>query len=235
MTQRRVGRGEEPVAERRTLSRSSFRALISKGREQGYLTCAEVNDLLPESFTDPDQLEDVVQTIINMGIEVLETKPEANRATDSVRKRGMGVADLLTGIDDNKTAKRGLSPAKFDLRSFCPSAYEDDEDFSDVESFLAKKPHLINVLRDLLMFLEKKYGVVDSRIEYVTDNSHCYDVLRIIPAFPTKDKKVLRKISQEVLRKFPCKPCAMLTVQADGENIGESFGCLPLPIAFVLF
>ncbi|MDP2091494.1 MAG: RNA polymerase sigma factor region1.1 domain-containing protein, partial [Pseudohongiella sp.] len=42
---------------------SGLKALIAKGKEQGYLTYAEVNDHLPESISDPDQVEDIIQMI----------------------------------------------------------------------------------------------------------------------------------------------------------------------------
>ena len=45
---------------------SSLKALIAKGKEQSYLTYAEVNDHLPESISDPDQVEDIIQMINDM-------------------------------------------------------------------------------------------------------------------------------------------------------------------------
>ena len=53
---------------------SSLKALIAKGKEQSYLTYAEVNDHLPESISDPDQVEDIIQMINDMGIKVFETE-----------------------------------------------------------------------------------------------------------------------------------------------------------------
>ena len=57
---------------------SSLKALIAKGKEQTYLTYAEVNDHLPESISDPDQVEDIIQMINDMGIKVFETAPDAD-------------------------------------------------------------------------------------------------------------------------------------------------------------
>ena len=56
---------------------SRLKILIAKGKEQGYLTYAEVNDHLPEGIVDPSQIEDIINTINDMGIRVLETAPEA--------------------------------------------------------------------------------------------------------------------------------------------------------------
>ncbi|MDD9897275.1 MAG: RNA polymerase sigma factor RpoD, partial [Gammaproteobacteria bacterium] len=57
---------------------SSLKALIAKGKEQTYLTYAEVNDHLPESISDPDQVEDIIQMINDMGIKVFEAAPDAD-------------------------------------------------------------------------------------------------------------------------------------------------------------
>ncbi len=57
---------------------SGLKALIAKGKEQNYLTYAEVNDHLPESISDPDQVEDIIQMINDMGIKVYETAPDAD-------------------------------------------------------------------------------------------------------------------------------------------------------------
>jgi len=56
---------------------SRIKELIARGKEQGYLTYAEVNDHLPEDISDPDQVEDIIQMINDMGIQVFETAPDA--------------------------------------------------------------------------------------------------------------------------------------------------------------
>jgi len=60
---------------------SSIRDLIAKGKDQGFLTYAEVNDHLPDSIVDPEQIEDIVRMINDMGISVSETAPEADDQT----------------------------------------------------------------------------------------------------------------------------------------------------------
>ena len=57
---------------------SRLKSLIAKGKEQGYLTYAEVNDHLPEDISDPDQVEDIIQMINDMGIQVFEQAPDAD-------------------------------------------------------------------------------------------------------------------------------------------------------------
>jgi RNA polymerase primary sigma factor len=76
---------EKPVAtpEMETLDeietgdeRSQIKQLIAKGKEQGFLTYHEVNDHLPEGIVDPEQIEDIINMINDMGIAVHETAPD---------------------------------------------------------------------------------------------------------------------------------------------------------------
>ena len=57
---------------------SQLKLLIAKGKEQGYLTYHEVNDHLPEGIVDPEQIEDIVSMINDMGITVHEEAPDAD-------------------------------------------------------------------------------------------------------------------------------------------------------------
>lgn len=57
--------------------KSRIQDLIARGREQGYLTFAEVNDHLPEDIADPEQVEEIIRTISEMGIPVSEQAPDA--------------------------------------------------------------------------------------------------------------------------------------------------------------
>lgn len=56
--------------------KSRLKELINRGKEQGYLTYAEVNDHLPADITDPEQIEDIISMINDMGIRVSEDAPE---------------------------------------------------------------------------------------------------------------------------------------------------------------
>ena len=57
---------------------SRLKDLIARGKEQGYLTYSEVNDHLPEDIADPDQVEDIIRMINDMGIQVVESAPDAD-------------------------------------------------------------------------------------------------------------------------------------------------------------
>ncbi|MFT6329104.1 MAG: RNA polymerase primary sigma factor [Bermanella sp.] len=57
---------------------SQIKLLIAKGKDQGYLTFAEVNDHLPQNIVDSDQIEDIIRMINDMGIKVSESAPDAD-------------------------------------------------------------------------------------------------------------------------------------------------------------
>ncbi len=57
---------------------SRLKELIAKGKEQGFLTYSEVNDHLPDDISDPEQIEDIIRMINDMGITVYEIAPDAD-------------------------------------------------------------------------------------------------------------------------------------------------------------
>ena len=115
------------------LENSGLRELVDKGKEQGFLSYEEINSLLPEDISDPDQVEETIQMLIDIGIEVREQEQDAEgnqdsppetvpdtrttlttveseigRTTDPVRlyMREMGTVDLLTREGEIAIAKR---------------------------------------------------------------------------------------------------------------------------------
>ena len=84
---------------------SEIKTLIIKGKEQGYLTYAEVNDHLPDDIVDPEQIEDIIGMINDMGIEVHEVAPDGETllpenpvATDDETATEEAVA-VLSAVD----------------------------------------------------------------------------------------------------------------------------------------
>ena len=59
-----------------TEKQSQLKLLIAHGKSKGYLTYAEVNDTLPDDIVDPEQIEDIINMINDMGITVHETAPD---------------------------------------------------------------------------------------------------------------------------------------------------------------
>ena len=130
------------------IENNGLRELIEKGRDQGFITFADINDFLPEDVSDPDQLDEVIQTINDLGLQVLENAPEegsdameainqpvapeptenemgaieseVGRTTDPVRlyMREMGSVDLLTREGEIVIAK-SIEEGARDLLSSC--------------------------------------------------------------------------------------------------------------------
>ena len=81
---------------------SRLKDLIARGKEQGFLTYAEVNDHLPEDISDPDQVEDIIQMINDMGIRVFEVVPDAE---------ALLMADGEAAIDEEAAAEAAAALA----------------------------------------------------------------------------------------------------------------------------
>ena len=74
----------EPEKNIKNNEKSLLKTLIAKGKEQGFLTYAEVNDHLPNEIIEPEQIEDIVNMINDMGIPVHESPPSTdNQITDA--------------------------------------------------------------------------------------------------------------------------------------------------------
>lgn len=75
---------------------SRIKDLITRGKDQGYLTYAEVNDHLPDDISDPDQIEEIIQMINDMGIRVYESAPDAE---DVLMTDGDSSADEIAAAE----------------------------------------------------------------------------------------------------------------------------------------
>ncbi|WP_127959177.1 RNA polymerase sigma factor RpoD [Serratia microhaemolytica] len=84
---------------------SQLKLLVTRGKEQGYLTYAEVNDHLPEDIVDSDQIEDIIQMINDMGIQVMEEAPDADdlmlaeHTTDADEDAAEAAAQVLSSVE----------------------------------------------------------------------------------------------------------------------------------------
>ncbi len=75
-----AGESADPIAAlpENTKPQSDLKKLVLKGKSQGFLTYAEINDHLPENMHDTDQIEVVVNMINDMGIEVVDKAPDTD-------------------------------------------------------------------------------------------------------------------------------------------------------------
>ena len=156
---------------------SRIKELLALGREQGYLTYADVNDYLPDEITDPERIEEVIQMINDVGVKVFESAPDAEdlllleaesentsdddavqalssdgdfgRTTDPVRMymREMGAVDLLTRSGEIEIAKRIEHGTKEVLNALSEYPYV-------IKSLLGRYQDLTDAAREEHMQLE---------------------------------------------------------------------------------
>ncbi|RTE66804.1 RNA polymerase sigma factor RpoD [Amphritea opalescens] len=97
---------------------SRLKELIARGKEQGYLTYAEVNDHLPEDIADPDQVEDIIRMINDMGISVTEEAPDAETLLmtegDSAQEADEEAVAALAAVESD--AGRTTDPVRMYMR-----------------------------------------------------------------------------------------------------------------------
>jgi RNA polymerase primary sigma factor len=79
---------------------ASIKSLIARGREQGYLTYAEISDHLPEALVDADQIEDIIGMIQEMGISVSEVAPDGD---------DLGLADESRAANDEDATEEAVA------------------------------------------------------------------------------------------------------------------------------
>jgi len=84
---------------------SQLKLLIAKGKEQGYLTYHEVNDHLPDGIVDPEQIEDIISMINDMGIAVHEVAPDAD---------SLLLMESTVNADDDDTEEAAAALATLD-------------------------------------------------------------------------------------------------------------------------
>jgi len=140
---------------------SEIKTLIIKGKEQGYLTYAEVNDHLPDDIVDPEQIEDIIGMINDMGIEVHEVAPDGETllpenpvATDDETATEEAVA-VLSAVDAE--VGRTTDPVRMYMREMgtvelltregeIAIAKRIEEGLNQVQSSLASFPWSIQLL-----------------------------------------------------------------------------------------
>ena len=165
---------EEISISEEDLETSGLTELLDKGKDQGFLTYQDINSMLPEDISDPDQVEETIQMLIDIGIEVIETtsgtgednsdaapetiadtrttlttvESEVGRTTDPVRlyMREMGTVDLLTREGEIAIAKRIEEGARELLSACCFYPGIVDRILDDYQLVVAEEKRLSEVM-----------------------------------------------------------------------------------------
>ena len=165
---------EEKSISEEDLETSGLTELLDKGKDQGFLTYQDINSMLPEDISDPDQVEETIQMLMDIGIEVLETtsgtgednsdaapetiadtrttlttvESEVGRTTDPVRlyMREMGTVDLLTREGEIAIAKRIEEGARELLSACCFYPGIVDRILDDYQLVVAEEKRLSEVM-----------------------------------------------------------------------------------------
>ena len=163
---------------------SQIKLLIAKGKEQGYLTFAEVNDHLPQDIVDSDQMEDIIRMINDMGIKVFETAPDKDellmQESDTDDEAAEAAAAALATVESE--IGRTTDPVRMYMREMgtvelltregeIVIAKRIEEGINQVQCSVAEYPEAITHLLDQWdMFVAEEIRLSDIIIGFVDPN-----------------------------------------------------------------
>jgi len=183
---------------------SRIKDLITKGREQGYLTYSEVNDHLPEDISDPDQVEDIIQNLTDMGISVFENAPDAEDllSTADITTDEVAAAEAAAALAAVETEQhRTTDPVRMYMREMgtvelltregeIEIAKRIEEGIRELMSSIAEWPNIVDYIieeYDLIETDERKLG--DILIGYLNPMAHVPSALAQAEAAKKEDEE----------------------------------------------
>ena len=182
---------------------SRLKDLIAKGKEQGYLTYSEVNDHLPEDISDPDQVEDIIQMINDMGIQVFEVAPDADELLMSEGDPSaddIAAAEAAAALAAVETeAGRTTDPVRMYMREMgtvelltregeIVIAKRIEEGIRELMSALAHYPGAVEkVLNEYALVAKEERKLSDIMIGYLDPADHVPSAAEIAEAAPAAD------------------------------------------------
>jgi RNA polymerase primary sigma factor len=165
---------------------SRLKELIAKGKEQGFLTYGEVNDHLPDDISDPEQIEDIIRMINDMGITVYETAPDADEllSTEENTADELAAEEAAAALAAVETeAGRTTDPVRMYMREMgtvelltregeIAIAKRIEEGIRDILTALAYYPGTVSYLLDTYAEVTKEEKLADLLVGYLdpTDN-----------------------------------------------------------------
>jgi RNA polymerase primary sigma factor len=180
---------------------SNLKELIAKGKEQGYLTYAEVNDHLPDGIVDPEQVEEIIAMIGDMGITVGEVAPDSDSLSlsDSTSTQDEDAADeaaaVLATVDGE--FGRTTDPVRMYMREMgtvelltregeIEIAKRIEDGLRQVLAALGTYPESINMLLEKYQLVqEEQMRITDCIVNFMEED----DTIRVAAPAGEKDEE----------------------------------------------
>ena len=174
---------------------SRLKELIAKGKEQGFITYAEVNDHLPDDISDPDQIEDIIRMINDMGITVYETAPDPDELLTSEENTAdeLAAEEAAAALAAVETeAGRTTDPVRMYMREMgtvelltregeIAIAKRIEEGIRDVLGALACYPGPVEYLLDTYAFAISQGKLSDMLVGYLDPADHVPQAAQVVP------------------------------------------------------
>jgi RNA polymerase primary sigma factor len=165
---------------------SRLKELIAKGKEQGYLTYGEVNDHLPDDISDPEQIEDIIRMINDMGITVYETAPDADDllSTEENTADELAAEEAAAALAAVETeAGRTTDPVRMYMREMgtvelltregeIAIAKRIEEGIRDMLTALSSYPGTVEYLLETYAEVVKEEKLADLLVGYLDPTEH---------------------------------------------------------------
>jgi len=171
--------------------KSQLKSLITKGKEQGYLTYHEINDHLPDDIIDAEQIDGIISMINDMGIEVHETVPDVDAAlfpdtpTDDDESAAEEAVAALTIVDSE--FGRTTDPVRMYMREMGAvdllTRSDEIKIAKRIENGLQQALTSLSTYPDAIIGLLEQYdkiGVDEVRLSDIISGLH-YDVIKADP------------------------------------------------------
>ena len=182
---------------------SRLKQLIAKGKEQGYITYAEVNDHLPDDISDPDQIEDIIRMINDMGITVYETAPDVDELLSSEENTADEIAAeeaaaALAAVETE--VGRTTDPVRMYMREMgtvelltregeIAIAKRIEEGIRDVLTALSYYPGAAEYLLETYAEVTKESKLFDLLVGYLDPTDHVPQAQQVQPGAQKEVKK----------------------------------------------
>jgi RNA polymerase primary sigma factor len=165
---------------------SRLKELIAKGKEQGFLTYGEVNDHLPDDISDPEQIEDIIRMINDMGITVYENAPDADEllSTEENTADELAAEEAAAALAAVETeAGRTTDPVRMYMREMgtvelltregeIAIAKRIEEGIRDVLTALSYFPGPVEYILDTYAEVTKEDKLADLLVGYLDPTDH---------------------------------------------------------------